>query len=64
MCELTLGLSVTRITEAVKLEEGGGDEAASGLNEADLADDPVMQTDFTVRMNSENLATFLKEEFC
>ena len=39
------------ITEAVKLEEGGGDEAASGLNEADLAEDPIMKINFTVRMN-------------
>ena len=53
----TLRLSVTRIAEAVKLEEGGGDEAASGLNEADLAEDPIMQINFTVRMDSETLTT-------
>jgi len=35
------------LSEAVKLEEGGGDEAASGLNEADLAEDPIMQINFT-----------------
>ena len=52
MWKPTLGLSVTRIPEAVKLEEGGGDEAASGLNEADLAEDPIMQINFTVRIDS------------
>ena len=49
---MILWLSATHITEAVKLEEGGGDEAASGLNEADLAEDPIMKINFTVRMNS------------
>lgn len=52
MCKPTSWLSGTHITEAVKLEEGGGDEAASGLNEADLAEDPIMKINFTVRMNS------------
>lgn len=52
MCKPTLWLSVIHITEAVKLEEGGGDEAASGLNEADLAEDPIMKINFTVRMIS------------
>lgn len=57
MLKPTIVLSVTRIAEAVKLEEGGGDEAASGLNEADLAEDPIMQINFTVRMDSETLIT-------
>lgn len=48
---------MTRPAEAVKLEEGGGDEAASGLNEADLAEDPIMQINFTVRMDSDILTT-------
>jgi hypothetical protein len=52
---------MTRTTEAVKLEEGGGDEAASGLNEADLAEDPIMQINFTVRIDSEIFATLQRK---
>ena len=57
MCKPTSWLNVVHITEAVKLEEGGGDEAASGLNEADLAEDPIMQINFTVSMSPEIQAT-------
>ena len=60
MFKVTLVLSVMHISEAVKLEEGGGDEASSGLNEADLAKDPIMQINFTVRINSEILRNSLE----
>jgi len=60
MFKVTLILSVMHISEAVKLEEGGGDEASSGLNEADLAKDPIMQINFTVRINSKILRNSLQ----
>lgn len=61
-CKTTLWLSAIHITEAVKLEEGGGDEAASGLNEADLAEDPIMKINFTVRVNSRIHVALLSKD--